>query len=68
MEGLNIQGVMRSVYLYGNIQGVVRVDQKGGDILQFPETTCGEIKNWKVVNVIETWEDWCHVIVTLQNP
>ena len=38
MEGMNVQGVMRAVYMYGVPQGAVRADGKGGDILQFPES------------------------------
>lgn len=66
VDGLNITGVMRSVYLYGNAAGVVRADQIGGDILVFPEVPNGTMRNWVVTQVIETWPDWCHVIVTLQ--
>ena len=65
-DGLNITGVMRSVYLYGNAAGVVRADNIGGDILVFPEVPNGCNKNWLITKVVETWSDWCHVIVTLQ--
>jgi len=67
-DGLNMQGVMRSVHLYGNVQGIVRADQKGGDILQFPQAPGGPVCDWRVTSVMETWPDWCRVIVTLQNP
>ena len=67
IDSLNITGVMRSVYLYGNAAGVVRVDQIGGDILVFPEVPCGTPRKWLVTQVCETWADWCRVIVTLQN-
>ena len=66
IDGLNISGIMRSVYLYGNAAGVVRADQIGGDILVFPEVPNGCNKNWLVTQVMETWPDWCRVIVTLQ--
>lgn len=66
IDGLNLTNVMRTVYLYGNAAGVVRVDQLGGDILVFPETPNGCNRNWLVTQVVETWPDWCHVIVTLQ--
>lgn len=65
---LNIQGVMRSVYLLGNWAGLVRADQKGGDILQFPQVPGGEVQDWRVINVPETWPDWSRVIVWLQSP
>lgn len=67
---LNIQGVKRSVYLYGDVQGVVRPDVKGGDILQFPEARGGSNRDWLVVVVLETWAPdavgWCKVGVVLQ--
>jgi len=66
IDGLNITGVMRSVYMYGNAAGVVRADQLGGDILVFPEVPGGCNRNWLITQVMETWSDWCHVIVTLQ--
>jgi hypothetical protein len=65
-DGLNMQGVMRSVYMYGNAVGVVRADKLGGDILVFPECLNGCNKNWLITKVVETWPDWCHVVVTLQ--
>jgi hypothetical protein len=69
-EFLNMQGVKRSVYLYGDVQGVVRPDVKGGDILQFPETRGGTNRDWLVVVVLETWSPdasgWCKVGVVLQ--
>ena len=65
-DGLNMTGVMRTVYLYGNAAGVVRADQIGGDILRFPEVPNGTVRNWLITKVVETWSDWCHVIVTLQ--
>jgi hypothetical protein len=67
-DGLNIQGVLRSVHLYGDVQGVVRADQKGGDVLQFAQAPGGPPRNWRVTSVMETWPTWCRVIVMLQNP
>jgi hypothetical protein len=66
MDGMNVQGVMRTVFMYGNPQGVVRVDSKGGDMLQFPEIPGGANRNWLVTQVIETWPNWAKVVVTLQ--
>ena len=66
VDGLNIQGVMRSVYLYGQAAGVIRANQIGGDILVFPEIKGGTPRNWLINQVMETWSDWCKVIVTLQ--
>lgn len=36
---LNIQGVLRKVYMYGDWAGVVRGDGRGGDLLQFADTS-----------------------------
>jgi hypothetical protein len=66
VDGMNIQGMMRSVYLYGDVEGIVRADGKGGDILQFPAVPGGIDHNWLVTQVMETWSTWCRVIVTLQ--
>lgn len=65
-EFLNLQGVLRTVYMYGNTQGVVRPSQQGGDLLAFPLVPGGQTLNWLVVEVGETWPDWCKVTVCLQ--
>jgi hypothetical protein len=68
VDGLGMQGVMRSVYLYGDVEGIVRANGQGGDMLQFPMTSGGTVQNWLVTQVMESWPHWCRVIVTLQNP
>ena len=62
LDGLNIQGVKRGVYLFGDIQGVNRPEAKGGDVLVFSNRV------WLVVTVLETWGEaqWCKVAVVLQ--
>lgn len=66
----NIEGVTRGVYLFGNVQGVVRPDAKGGDKLVFPQMLGGAPQTWLVVCVLETWGveqgGWCKVAVSLQ--
>ena len=66
LENLGIQGVSRSVYLYGDWVGIVRADKKGGDVLQFPQAPGMPMQTWKVVAVAETWPNWSRVIVVLQ--
>lgn len=66
IDGLNIQGVMRTVIMYGNVQGVVRTGQKGGDLLSFPDSPGATSKDWRVVHVLESWPTWCRVIVVMQ--
>jgi hypothetical protein len=63
---LALQGIFRTVYLYGNWMGIVRADKKGGDVLKFPQVPGATVQDWKIVNVKETWPDWCSVIVQLQ--
>ena len=66
-EFLGLQGVMRSVYIYGITQGVVRPFLKGGDMLQFAEYPGVPTTTWLVTDVPETWgPGWSRVIVTLQ--
>lgn len=60
LEFLNLQGVMRSVYLDGNWTGIVRSDKHGGDILLFSD------KTWLIVAVLESWHDWTKVAVWQQ--
>ncbi len=66
MTEMNISGVMRKVYLYGNWMGVVRPDKTGGDVLTFSQIPGGAAQAWKLVHVFETWDDWCCVGVVLQ--
>jgi hypothetical protein len=66
VDGLNITGVMRSVYLYGDVEGINRQNQQGGDLLVFPQAPGAPDSTWLVATVVETWPDWCHVIATLQ--
>ncbi len=64
IEGLNLQGTIRKIYFYGQVEAIVRVDSKGGDLVTDPR---GNI--WLVNNVLEDWvySGWCAVVATLQN-
>jgi hypothetical protein len=66
MAELNIQGVFRTVYLYGNWFGIVRADKTGGDVLTFWQATGRPASDWKIVDVPEIWPDWCRVSVVMQ--
>lgn len=63
---VNIEGLKRAVYMYGNTVGVDRSNLKGGDLLWFPQATGLPSELWKVVCVLETWPDWSKVAVVLQ--
>lgn len=70
IDYLNLQGVVRTVFLYSNPQGVDRINVQGGDLLQFPQFCDAPIDNWLVTQVMETWNvtgyGWTKLIVTLQ--
>ncbi len=70
MEFLNLQGVVRTVFLYSNPQAVDRINVQGGDLLQFPQFHGEPIDNWLVTYVDQTWDvgltGWTKLIVTLQ--
>lgn len=60
--GLNLQSIYRVVYLNGEWEGVDRSLIKGGDLFIDPSGN-----TWLVAQVIECWEDWTKILVTLQN-
>lgn len=62
IDGLNLNGTRRAIYLFGDIQGVVRVSSKGGDLITFAD---GSI--WLTALALETWPDWCKIVATLQD-
>ncbi len=68
---LNKQGVYRAVYLFGNVEGIVRPAQKGGDLLQFARFQGEAVANWLTIKADETWNvndgGWCRVVVVLQS-
>ncbi len=69
LEQLNIQGVLRQVYMKGAVASAVREDGTGGDLLHFPEVPWPEapLRTWLVMRVEEQWPSWCKVVVRLQN-
>jgi hypothetical protein len=66
VQNLNVQSVYKNVRMWGDTQGVVRPDAKGGDLLLFPNVPAGTVHTWLVVAVLETWPEWCSVIACLQ--
>ncbi len=66
---LSVQGVKRSVYMFGTVQGVSKPQAKGGDILKFPMIDGGPALVWLVVTELEQWNpagSWSKVAVILQ--
>lgn len=71
LDGLNLQGIVRSVYMSGFPQGVNRPAAQGGDLLMIPTGLSGTTPDtWLVAGIIEQWDasGWTKVAVTLQNP
>jgi hypothetical protein len=64
LDGLNLQGEKRAIYLNGNWNGTVRPDGKGGDIITLPDGT-----TWLAVQPLENWggpEGWVKLCITRQ--
>jgi hypothetical protein len=68
--GLNIQGSIRAMYLYGSIAGVIRPDASPQSHVIFTSNEGGVVKSreWGVFKVLETWPDWCKVAIVYQDP
>jgi hypothetical protein len=60
LEGLNLQGVMRAIYLRGVLAGVIRPDSTGGDLILIDD------QKWLVVKVLEPWSGWTKAAIVLQ--
>lgn len=60
VDGLNIQGLIKSIHVYGNYFSVQRELEQGGDLFII------DGKTWLVVEPIELWDSWCRLIVNLQ--
>jgi hypothetical protein len=65
LEGLNLAGERRKVYLYGATDSVVRVQRKGGDLITIPAGV--NAGTWLVAQTLEQFPDWVSAAVTLQN-
>lgn len=70
VERLNLRGIFRSIFMFGNPQSVVRIQAKGGDLLQFSPFGVEAVQDWKVVDVDGPWDveygGWSKIIVQLQ--
>ena len=64
-SGLNIQGKRLAMYILGDWEGLVRSDQKGGDLVTLPD---GSV--WLCAMVLENWSlssGWTKICATLQD-
>ncbi len=65
LEGVNLGGVRWKIYLSGNIDGIVRPERKGGDLVTI--STGPHQGVWLVVQILESWPDWCVAAIVQQN-
>ena len=66
VESLGLQGYTRAVHLNGNIEGLRRHVEQGADILMFKQHDDSEPMDWLVVQVMESWPNWCRVLLCRQ--
>lgn len=65
IDGLNINGEKRAMYINGIWEGVARPDGRGGDLITLPD---GSV--WLLAQVLENWgyqDGWTKVAVVRQN-
>jgi len=53
---LQLQGVIRSVWMFSNPGGINRANQVGNDLLMFPQWPGGPLDVWKVARPDENWD------------
>ena len=67
LDGLNIQGTARAIYLRGELAGVIRPDSKGGDLVSIASPApAALIGTWLVVKMLENWPIWSKACIVLQ--
>lgn len=70
LDSLNIQGRRMKFHINGNIDGLIRPNRQGGDLITVVAggnnaQLIGSI--WLTATVLEYWPDWCCVAAVLQN-
>lgn len=60
IDGLNLQGLIKSIHINGSYYSVNRTMQKGGDLFIIDGQT------WLVVEPMELWPNWSRCLVCLQ--
>ncbi len=63
LEQLNIAGSTHVLFISGEIDGVLRADRKGGDLI-----TLSDGRRYLVTAVLEQWSNWAQASVTMQVP
>lgn len=60
VDGMNLQGLLKSIHVDGNYYGVNREKAIGGDLIIIGSET------WLVIEPMELWPQWCRLLVQLQ--
>lgn len=63
IEGLNIQGTLKAIYIRGELAGVIRPDETGGDLVKRKNNS----ETWLVTKVLESWPGWTKAVIVLQD-
>lgn len=69
IEGMNLSGSIRAIYMKGNLAGVIRPDSKGGDlvrVLPAPGVPTLFVGLWLTSKVLESWPLWTKVVIVKQ--
>ena len=69
LDAMNIQGADKIIFLNGASFGVLRIKQRGGDLIVFAANTLPEGDTWLVKANLEQWSSstWAKVAVVLQD-
>lgn len=72
VETLNLTGVFRSIFMFGNPQGIVRPNAGGGDLLTFTQFQGQGPSTWLTIKADGPWDveygGWSKILVVLQSP
>lgn len=66
LDGINLGGVHWKIYLDGQLDGIVRPELKGGDLIVIPPGI-RHAGTWLVVQVMEQFPDWVCAAIVIQN-
>lgn len=70
IDFLQLQGVIRTVWMFSDPQSIVRVNQTGNDLLLFPQWAGAPNDVWMVQQMPESWnvvnDGWSKIFAVLQ--
>lgn len=65
VDGLNLQGTRVVIFLSGELDAIIRVNKKGGDLVTIQAGVHAGI--YLTAIVLEQWANWVKLAATLQN-